>query len=309
MRRYKFFLEPGTEDALGNTIKDSRGRSCESPVFSIRPVYQSGTDKDGFVQRAYKGISLDHAKTLFISELNTGLADACTHYAEEQKGDTVVIRGKPVKVTYMHKVRDIIMIRTVHGIVFVGEDGGYSRIMLQSKFETRTRRLVNAQRFNLTGNEVSIEDAVVLGYSPDEPISGRNVGIVIPEVRVFNNNSVGEKHLNPLLTGRKKNFVEDEDLEVPEEKTTDGNLCIYELPHHALLIGTRRGHNPEDTRILIEESLELPVTTIRAEPSLYAAALQIYHGREGSERTRFDFDLNPFRAISEAPAEGILSKL
>ncbi len=305
MKRYRVFLETGGKEDLIKRITQEYG---DQSVFSLeeRGLGQNcGNEK---FEQVHGDKKLAYARTEFSRNLQSLRANACIDYNEVEENGKITISGTPVAIKFRHRIKQIVMVRTTNGVVFVGEDAGYS-IAGDAKFEKRAKRLVDAQRIQFPHERAYLEESAALAYKADEPVSPADIGTVVPEIFVFNNNVVSETDITDLLCEKRANFVKDASIQYPKEENPKNPVYIWELPYPAFIIGVKKGHNDEGTRIVTENSIEVGLDFINPDPSLYAAAVKMYFGMGTKNLLRLYRELNPFRIISELPVEGFIRKL
>lgn len=303
MKRYRVFLESGGKEDLIKTITKEYG---DNSIFSIDEIGAPGSNKR--FEHVFSGKKLAYARMEFSRRLGSIRANACVSYIEAESDSRITISGEPLSIKYKHKIKNVVMIRTLQGIVFVGEDAGYSTAG-DAKFEKRAKRLVDAQRIQLPPERAYLEDSAAIAYKADEPVSPSNIGEVVPEIFVFNNNVVSETDITGLLCEMRANFFMDENIRHPEETAAQHPLHIWELPYPAFIIGIKKGHNDERTRIITENSMEIRLDFINPNPSLYAAAVKMYSGVGTQNLRRLYRELNYLWLVSELPVEGFIKKL
>ena len=306
MRRHRVFCTPGNEDDLRRTIEKKFGDGSVFSIYKLEQRVPGNIDAGNEVSYLNGDRPLPRARAAFAEKLTNIGSNGCIGYTEVENDGKLVIRGHPVRITYRYKFKNVVLIRKP-GVVFVGEDAGPSSFEELLDRKNKIRRLLNAQRFPIDASTVrDVHEAVAYAYSPDTPISSNNVGVVVPEIKVFGVDSVSHRDsLNDVLQ-RRLNFKETQELNYPMEYPTRGSLCIYETRDGIFLVGINAGLNDDNSKISLKESIEIDLSDINPTPSLYSAVLDRY-----SERAwvREDVYIALENIVSELSASSVLKNL
>ena len=239
---------------------------------------------------------------------------------------TVGIQPKTPEILYgkqTRKMNSAVIVETNDGTIIVGDTGGYKTSGKGDRF------LFNAQVFNYQGDGTEGIDQAIQYYFSDD-LTERNIGGIVPILRVFRNAIEYESPVNRELASRKdKKFstgvpievcladIYGEDAEsigknlqdVYRKSFHDSEICIFQTIGGHLIIGTRKKRSKRDRDMEVMNGTVHGLNYLDATPSIYGSGLVRHYGKIGKDIRRAPYTLVRPNLKLEIPAVFLVNRL